>query len=370
MGCQGCLRSIGWFVLGAAVLVRYQPQIQSVAWRLVIPYVRFTLPPACKDRLGAKVPSNITDLKVIFPSVGQTGTSSVVQALRDMGLRAVHTDETMVYIPEIGHDRVDPPAYANAINRCEVEAVSLEPHVDALPTVLQVSPNAKVIMTWRSYPSWRKSTLEGGRTKDKRWGDIRTKLFWSLRVLPYFYIWNTLTGQFSHTLAQGEFFAGAGQTTPLHYFLVQSTAQYHSPKHNTLNRGVFKIMAQEEAYLAHLNEIRQLVPKERLFEFDIKQHGWAEIESFLGIPGPPQGTPFPHPRSKHLWTNDQMFETNPLVAFSYCSVCFALHIFHVAVISSFMWTLWRLIWSLWRLMCQCGCKLRSLFLFGAGEKGS
>merc|ERR1711920_369921 len=74
--------------------------------------------------------------------------------------------------------------------------------------------------------------------------------------------------------------------------------------------GTFKSRGSEEAYLAHIDEIRRLLPKGRLLDFNVKKHGWRELLGFLGTSGPPEGTPFPRPRQKNMRTNEPLFENN------------------------------------------------------------
>eukprot|EP00415_Alexandrium_ostenfeldii_P004820 UN4820 len=42
-----------------------------------------------------------------------------------------------------------------------------------------------------------------------------------------------------------------------------------------------------------INWVRKNVPRGDLLEFDIKQHGWAELAGFLGRQPPGPGEPFP-----------------------------------------------------------------------------
>jgi len=65
---------------------------------------------------------------------------------------------------------------------------------------------------------------------------------------------------------------------------------------------------REEAYIAAQDEIRRIVPPERLLVFDVRRHGWSDLTQFLGVPAQPVDRAFPHPRSKDSWTNDSVWD--------------------------------------------------------------
>jgi len=104
-----------------------------------------------------------------------------------------------------------------------------------------------------------------------------------------------------------------------------------------LFRGTLKVASQEEAYLAHMNEIRALTPPDRLLEFDVTQHGWAELGSFLGRPTPPPETPFPqHRRSKSSWTKDSLFDNNKPAYLTCLAIYAVLHGVNLLIVSGLL----------------------------------
>jgi len=105
----------------------------------------------------------------------------------------------------------------------------------------------------------------------------------------------------------------------------------------TFTRGVFKVrpimdLHAEENFLALHNEIRTIVPKEDLLEFDVRKHGWKELNEFLGYPMKPGQNKMPHTRNVFGWTNDAVIDNNPDVAFQVFATLLSLHITHAAVI--------------------------------------
>merc|ERR1712032_575242 len=101
--------------------------------------------------------------------------------------------------------------------------------------------------------------------------------------------------------------------------------------------GVFKVRPimdymAEENFLALHNEIRNIVPRENLLEFDIRKHGWKELNEFLGYPQLPGQDRMPHTRSAFGWTNDAIIDNNPGVALQVFAMLFFVHALHAAVI--------------------------------------
>ncbi len=267
-------------------LILYVPlfgPLRDLHYRVWIPLISFLsgwggYAPPCSDANSIAAWSrNNTGLKVIAPSVGQTGTTSVILALRMMGMRAYHIEEKTLFAKPITRDQPQPAFLAEQISKCRITAISLEPTTDLLWALLQVSPDAKVILSWRDYQSWWVSTTTGGLKKDQRWAGIRS-VFWSSCVMfPWPAIFDAGTGVISRVMMAGDPFAGIGQLTWPSYLALLTLGSYANPGDNMYSRGVFKIGGLEDAYLAHLNEIRTSVPPERLLEFDVRKHGFDEV---------------------------------------------------------------------------------------------
>jgi len=304
---------------------------------------------ACACDAGRAAESDFNSgLKVILPSVGQTGTTSMVAALAELGLRTYHIEEQLPFIRPALLEHTNVTVWARHVSRCRVEAIALEPLVDLLPLALQASPDAKVILTWRDFGSWKRSTKAGG-LKDMRWHYIMSVLLASSsRMLPWLSIWDAATGQITHLLSEGTPFHGLGQASLLEMFCFYSFFRnsYGHPETKVAFRGTNKISAGEdgyveEAYLAAMDEIRRLVPPERLLIFDVRNHGWNDLTRFLGFPDQPAGRSFPHPRSKKSFTNDAVWDHSSMEQrVALVAIFLALHAVNFAVLR-WAWALAR-----------------------------
>jgi len=263
----------------------------------------------CRSPENLRFESNVTDLRVIAPSAGQTGTTSVMNALRELGLRAYHSEDysSMAKLPMF--DKVAPAAWAGAVSRCRMEAMALEPVMDMLPLALSRSPKAKVILTWRDYPSWKKSTDAGGAVKDQRTGYVIYHLMSSHAVLPWIQLADRWTGVFQRLRLEGRPLARPPEVAS--WLFRQLCNGYSWPIMNVNNRGTYKIYGQEEAYLAHIDEIRRITPPPRLLEVDVKNVTWRQLEEFLGLPPTRGGAALPKSRSKLSRTNDPYLDSLP-----------------------------------------------------------
>jgi len=304
------------------------------------------------------IPANRSGTRVLLANVGQTGTTSVIDALRVMGLNSFHNSETLMYAPLINTDNPKPIWWRHYLDKCGVDAISLEPQVDAWwVAFISDFPASKIVLTWRSFPSWAKSTV-AANDKDKLW-DIVVKQFVSgTRVLPWLYAWEVLTGGLSHVYAQGAPVSGqVSQPSVAALFVWYAVAKELFVHGSTLDRGTYKMDGQE-AYLAHLNEVFTNVHPNRLLVFDIRKHGWSELGQFLNLPTPAPGTPMPHPRSKRSWTNDEKVQAHPRIACCCCFIFIAIHVVNCIVIKTMLVWLWRAI----------GCPL--VAAFGRSRKSS
>lgn len=295
------------FVLCCSVIDRkYTLQPPPWSWRPQV-YPHAPLPQACK-KVKSTVASGECTVKYILPAVGQTGTTSVIDALRLMGVRAFHLEENILFLRPALKANVTAEVWRESLRKCNVDAVSLEPSVDLFSLALEACPKAKVILTWRDHPSWLRSAASGGARKDVRWGTVHTAFSGSVRLLPWAELYDTLTNHFTDYIESGEKLNHSAMpfSTLLGWYIFGSSA-YSAPHTRVYERGVFKQGFHEEAYLAHLSEVRRLTPKGQLLEFDVRKHGWKELADFTGEALPPAGTEFPHPRSKHSWTNDVLW---------------------------------------------------------------
>lgn len=285
-------------------------------------YKNSPLADACGSESGLAVESNLTSgVKVLLASTGQTGTTTVTDCLRLLGFRTYHIEEQALFTRPALEAGATAEVWARHMSRCRVEAVALEPFTDMLPAAMAASPGAKVILTWRDYPSWQQSSSTGGGVKDIRWHFIMAMLLASsARMLPWIPLWDSLTGEVSRILLEGRPFSGAGEATISEMLVYYAFGRqgYARPENAVFWRGSNKIADgipptyPEEAYLAHIDEIRQAVPADHLLVFDVRRHGWGELTAFLGVVGPPASQPLSRPRSKQSFTNDTVWDHSSL----------------------------------------------------------
>jgi len=286
--------------------------------------------------------ANRSGVQLILPSVGQTGTTSVTDALRLMGYRTYHIEETALYARPALRDYITAEEWALAVSRCRLDAMSLEPQTDLFPSAMATSPGAKVIMTWRSHKPYLKSTVAGGFYRDFRWGAIMHVLSQSCRGLPWIRLWDTLTGDFTRIIRASDPFMGRGQVDFRTFFFYKCYNEgFCYPENRVYGRGVFVHNESEEAYLASIDEIRRLTPPGRLLEFDVQRHGWPELSQFLGRPIPAglnAKSRIPHSRNKDSFTNDALFDNEQPYGYIAIAVFLLLHIANLVV--------WGVIWEL------------------------
>jgi len=266
---------------------------------------------------------NTTSLKLVIPTVGQTGTTSVLQAVKELGFRSYGFEEAKVFAAHALRDGLaDRASVATPISRCRVEALSLEPMLDLVPLVVEASPDAKFVLTWRDYPSWQRSSLTAF-SKDVGFSTVMATLSSGFNLLPWMHALDSMVGCVSRLHAAGAPFLGQGEGNVLAYILHYMFPMYL--EFNVFHRGTLKINGTEEAYLAHLDEIRRLVPRDRLLEFDVARHGWAELANFLGDGvSPPAGRPFPRTRRRGSRFHDEPLSKNPgTAAAAFVAVTFA-----------------------------------------------
>jgi len=314
---------------------------------------------ASPEGLAAESSTN-SGVKVILPSVGQTGTTSVMAALHELGLRSYHIEENLVFARPTLLEDVNASSWARQMSRCRVEAVAMEPLTDVLHVALEASPDAKFILTWRDARTWVKSTRAGG-SKDLHWHLLMSTIFASsARMLPWVSLWDAMTGQVTEMLRAGNPFHKGSETTALEMFGFYAFFKffYTHPGANIFIRGTNKVGSVstgdrevDETFLAALDEIRRTVPPERLLIFDVRKHGWPDLTKFLGLPDQPAGKPFPHPRSKNSWTNDTVWDYSSRdMKLVIVGILAALHIANYVIIMAGL----RVVRSLWRSLRSTG----------------
>jgi len=232
-------------------------------------------------------PHNTTGLEVIVAGVGRTGTHSVNHALEMLGMRTYGTYEAVFYMPEVYRQTHSPEHLVFLMRSCRVKAFVIEPHYDLLWKLLPVSPNARVILSTRDYESWAASSLSGTA---KSYGYYTGTLIVPLNMA----LASLLCDWWPHALAlpyaeRGASFMNNGLATLLLEncvgarggWTLMSSSYY--PDWNVIFIWVREVFDEYHA------NVRFFVPKERLLEFDVRRHSWAELAAFLGRKAPAEG---------------------------------------------------------------------------------
>jgi len=191
--------------------------------------------------------------------------------------------------------------------------------------------------------------MESGHVKDKWWIEIRQYFILSIYVFPWIELFDLLTGEIERVRRAGLAFAGRGELSWQAYVMFLRYARYDSPEIKTFQRGAFKVGAQEEAYLAHIDEIRRSVPSGQLMTFDVRRHGFFEMAAFLGV-APTSvdgidltGYSLPRSRSKSSWSNDVLVDNYPLTVWSCLVAIGLLHIPNVIMLCHSMTATFQLL---------------------------
>lgn len=263
----------------------------------------------CATVEGLRAESNVsTGLRFLLPSTGQTGTTSIIVAMRELGLKAFHVDDSSTFAHPLMKDGATPDVFARVVSRCRLDSLAIEPVVDSLPLALSVSPEAKVILSWRPYPAWSHSSMSSGAEKDINFVGITLFSGLVYYAFPWMSLYNLVTGELDQIRRETPL-CTSSVAAYLHKVAFNGYWRYHN---KVWTRGSYKMYTGEEAYLGHINEIRVSVPKDRLLEFDVTRDGWRELSDFVGLPPPAEGTPFPRARHKGLWSNDPHLEKHTI----------------------------------------------------------
>ena len=202
-------------------------------------------------------------LKVIGAGFGRTGTLSLKTALEELGFgRCYHMVEILKKPGHMKHwAEIMQSGKANweTLFRGYQSAVDW-PVAPYYGDLIDVYPEAKVILTVRDPASWHRS------------------------IMTTFY------------QAQRAFVLRITRMIPtLHEFL--------NAMESTLWQGMFQNRLEDKAHAVavfknHIEEVKQIVPAERLLIFEAKQ-GWEPLCSFLDVPVPAD-KPYPHRHKGNL----------------------------------------------------------------------
>eukprot|EP00747_Dinoflagellata_sp_TGD_P132864 gnl/TRDRNA2_/TRDRNA2_175129_c0_seq1.p1 gnl/TRDRNA2_/TRDRNA2_175129_c0~~gnl/TRDRNA2_/TRDRNA2_175129_c0_seq1.p1 ORF type:complete len:390 (+),score=43.15 gnl/TRDRNA2_/TRDRNA2_175129_c0_seq1:147-1172(+) len=250
---------------------------------------------SCAETAGFESP--LSGLKVLVAGASHTGTNSIIVALQQMGMRAYHHEDMGFYASHaLRHDNIG-ESWARPISRCQVEALALEPWTERLQLALRTSPGVKVILgvrDWEGHNAACRRYLPPSRHSLAH--AIAMFGSASVRTIPWLHIWDSATGIFTAVLRKGDPIYHAGITFPqmLWNYGVAEAITFAQENHGQADvRMHRKFYFSEEAFLAYYSEVESSVPPENVLRFDVRRHGWAELESFLGRPRPANSTHLP-----------------------------------------------------------------------------
>jgi len=196
-------------------------------------------------------------LKVIGAGFGRTGTRSLKTALEELGFgRCYHMEEVVKNPGHLKH-------WAEIMEGGQADWESLFqgyqsatdwPVAAYYRDLMAVYPEAKIILTVRDPESWHKSVM------------------------------NTI-----YQAGRGFF----GRFTSI----IPSVHQFLNAMEKAIWEGTFQNKLEDKAHALevfkkHIEEVKRVVPKERLLIFEAK-HGWEPLCVFLNVPVP-VNKPYPH----------------------------------------------------------------------------
>ncbi|MBN1453637.1 MAG: hypothetical protein JW963_21655 [Anaerolineales bacterium] len=195
-------------------------------------------------------------LKVIGAGFGRTGTRSLKTALEELGFgKCYHMEEViknprhMKYWGKIMEgDKADWEALFKGY-----QSATDWPTAAYYRDLMDVYPDAKIILTVRDPESWHKSIMNTVYQLSRRFGRFA-------RIIPV-----------------------------VHRFLIgMEKVVWEGVFHNKLEDKAHAVAVFKE----HIEEVKRIVPKDRLLIFEAR-HGWEPLCAFLNVPVP-ANKPYPH----------------------------------------------------------------------------
>lgn len=299
---------------------------------------------------GPVRPSNTSGLLAVNAGFPKTGTTTIAEALMSIGWRVYRAPDHLEFLHHVFWTRIREEhlwqdaavrgrwseLMAAGLSRCRVDALTLEPHLEWLPEVLEASPNVKVILGTRDFESWWVS-VHRFNWKFKVWYYFLHWTYCGCRVLPWSHTLQLLTAGYIHNhvheggpelVREGSSYFGVFRSFAYSiwdYHWMGGLLQKYSEKGyagvTNPNLVFTKEKAEAEKWYEAWHEYAQsIVPKENLLLFDVRRHGWKELCDFLGVPEP--RIAFPHAQVTATgWKASAVAENNLL--FFWCSVVMA-----------------------------------------------
>ncbi|KAG2486287.1 hypothetical protein HYH03_014992 [Edaphochlamys debaryana] len=228
----------------------------------------------------AAAPAAEPRLEVIGAGFGRTGTMSLCAALNQLGYRTHHMKEVFVHSSaQSGPWLLATRAKAAGRPAREALAAALEGYSAAVDwpaaafykELLEVNPEAKVVLTLRDFDSWYASARD--TIYAIRGVGLSIRPPWFRRLPP---AWG----------------GGGGLTDLTHIFAMHQELWWGARGPGGFAGRFEDREFARQVYEAHIAEVRRVVPRGQLLEFSVKE-GWGPLCAFLGKPVP-EAEPFPH----------------------------------------------------------------------------
>jgi len=204
--------------------------------------------------------NKILEFKLVGACMCRTGTMSLQEALALLGLRTYHMKEVLLN----GHQNAWCMVDGGEIDQLKTVLSAYNANVDVPSAcywreILQIHPDAKVILTVRDPEKWYASCM------DTVWSPGGFEFHWSWTILPMFRRLQKMSKMYRERFLMAASKEGDVNTLPKKTVI--------------------------EAYERYIADVKAVVPSKRLLVFK-PTDGWEPLCNFLDLPLP--GKPFPH----------------------------------------------------------------------------
>ncbi|HZS76708.1 MAG TPA: sulfotransferase [Ktedonobacteraceae bacterium] len=219
-------------------------------------------------------------IKVIGAGFGRTGTLSLKAALEELGFGPCY------HMTEVFHHPEHVPLWVAASNGERIDwndifagysATVDWPGCAFYEELMQVYPDAKVILTTRDPEAWYESALNTIYQISRRMNQA------------------THPTLMEHVAKR--FFPGGSGIGRITQKLV-----WENTFHNRFEDKAYAI----QIFNQHIEEVKQRVPPDKLLVYSVKE-GWEPLCAFLGV-DVPAGTPFPHLNERGSFAGNKIVE--------------------------------------------------------------
>lgn len=260
-----------------------------------------------------KLPVNQSGVRVLVASMAKTGTRSMSSALYHIGLKnSYHSEDwsMMLWGPvadrywlkkgggywsklpaPMGGDDIavlndlGPEGLAEEFSKCRVDALTFDGIEKMFHATYPVSPDAKVVMlSWRTYEQWLKSlkTFSALKTLEEA---FLCSFYGGMLVLPWGSLFFTMDKYLQNRAMEKRLTTGGpplSQVYDLHASMFHFGLVFRRvvPRYSS---GLRDFPQNAEEYYAFYQKIRDMVPPERLFEWDMRKNTYEELCEFVGI---------------------------------------------------------------------------------------